>query len=465
MTNLQRWRLYTKDLESPDCFIDWTYYSMISACLQRRVWFYEDSYSLYCNLFNILVGPPATGKSRIIAVEKDFLSDNRLTFKGAAGKVMQMYPVAPDAMTWQRLPDVLYENMRGARCIHNGQILPYKIKYTTESGEVGLKEYMHASLAFVSEELSVLINEENAQVVSVLNQLYDARSLHYSTRSKAAEIGGENERVDNVCTTLMAGSYPEFFNSKVMNAIVLKGFGSRVIFVYAGGPRFCRQFPGISEEQKAAKETLIRHLKALFYVNGEVKLSPEASAYHKEFYESGKLRNNRINRDRRLDYYYGRKNVHWLKLAACMHYGEESESMEIGLATLKSAYKVLTQIEPNMHFTFQSSNRNPTFDAAMHIQSLLRSNTQGLSWKKLWWNCGRNSNRAELQEAIDFLEDTGRISRSGGAGGYVYTLTPEALEDTEEEPNVPVQDTDEKPLESSEPQNVVALNNLKSSVG
>ena len=41
-------------MESPDLFIDWGFYSLISAALQRRVWLYPDSMAIYPNVFTLL---------------------------------------------------------------------------------------------------------------------------------------------------------------------------------------------------------------------------------------------------------------------------------------------------------------------------------------------------------------------------------------------------------------------------
>ena len=46
MTNIEKWRHFLKDLESPDMFVDWGFYSMIATALQRRVWLYPDTFTL-----------------------------------------------------------------------------------------------------------------------------------------------------------------------------------------------------------------------------------------------------------------------------------------------------------------------------------------------------------------------------------------------------------------------------------
>ena len=81
MTNIEKWRHFLKDLESPDIFIDWGFYSMLATALQRRVWLYPDTFTLYPNLFTMLVGPPAAGKSRVISQVSEFIKNQSLIEK------------------------------------------------------------------------------------------------------------------------------------------------------------------------------------------------------------------------------------------------------------------------------------------------------------------------------------------------------------------------------------------------
>ena len=100
MTNLEKWRHYLKDMESPDLFIDWSFYSLISAALQRRVWLYPDSMSIYPNIFTLLVGPPAAGKSRVISQVTDIVKSEKLMeFDAEKNAMVPMYPYGADTTT------------------------------------------------------------------------------------------------------------------------------------------------------------------------------------------------------------------------------------------------------------------------------------------------------------------------------------------------------------------------------
>ena len=78
MSNLEKWRLYLRDFESPDLYIDWGFYFLISTCLQRRVWTSQGINAIYPNLFMLLVGPPACGKSRVVSMISDLIEDSAL---------------------------------------------------------------------------------------------------------------------------------------------------------------------------------------------------------------------------------------------------------------------------------------------------------------------------------------------------------------------------------------------------
>ncbi len=81
---------YTDDLASTKQFRLWSALSAISIALERRVWLQTRVDTLYPNLFVMLVGPPATGKTLAMkrveallrATEKFSLSPTYITGKG-----------------------------------------------------------------------------------------------------------------------------------------------------------------------------------------------------------------------------------------------------------------------------------------------------------------------------------------------------------------------------------------------
>jgi len=116
MTNLEKWRHYLKDIESPDLFIDWGFYNLISTALQRRVWLYPDAMAIFPNIFVLLVGPPASGKSRVISQIADIIKCERLMEPNKEKNTMvPMYPYGADTTTQESLLRMMSKDV----CVHS----------------------------------------------------------------------------------------------------------------------------------------------------------------------------------------------------------------------------------------------------------------------------------------------------------------------------------------------------------
>src|SRR5437899_153738 len=61
-SNYEKWRIFMDWCISPDCYIDFSFYNMIAAALQRRVWTGPKHSPLFANHYTILVGEPGVGK-------------------------------------------------------------------------------------------------------------------------------------------------------------------------------------------------------------------------------------------------------------------------------------------------------------------------------------------------------------------------------------------------------------------
>jgi len=109
MTNLEKWNFYLKDLESPQVFLDWTFYGMISAALQRRLWIGSfGKKEIYPNLYLIFIGPAGVGKSIAANEAKSlFKSFDGFNDKGRPTSIIK---TAPDSVTLEALTRFLHNN-------------------------------------------------------------------------------------------------------------------------------------------------------------------------------------------------------------------------------------------------------------------------------------------------------------------------------------------------------------------
>ena len=399
MTNIEKWRHFLKDLESPDLFIDWGFYSMIATALQRRVWLYPDTFTLYPNLFTMLVGPPAAGKSRVIAQVSEFIKNQLLIEKIPLKKknevkIQPYYPISADTITQEAL--IRYIVKECGR----------EFSYERDSKKI---KSAHFSVGFMIEELAVLLRKNTENIVNMLNQFYDSRDFSYKTKHQGTDI------IKNVCVNMLGGTTPSFIREAFSDKIISQGFTSRVIMIYGDGPRFLRQFPGVDEKQKAMKTEIIEHLKALHKVGGPLTFTDEAEAFHREVYESGKISRDVVNKDHRLETYYGRKNVHLLKLSMIMHFADQTESYCIEKSTVERALRFLAHTEARMHEAYITSGRNVLAEAQRRLMQYIIDAKGPVKYKKLWVTFIDDLNKDELLQCLEFLLATNQIKKAGDA--------------------------------------------------
>ncbi len=397
MTMRDNWRLYLEDLESPDLYIDWGFYFLISSCLQRRVWTSQGINAIYPNLFMLLVGPPACGKSRLISMVSDILQDKELLIMSKDKKhTAPIFPYAADSITAEALSQYLAQECT-------------KI-FQREDGS----DYIHASCTMLVEELGVFLKKRTEDTVNMLNQLYDARNYRYYTKAKG------KDNVQNVCLSLVAGTTPSFIRECFNENLISQGFTSRFVVVYQEQPRFLRQFTGFEDKHMKARAELVQHVKKLSKRCGPIPMSEECAAYHKERYESGSYINNRINSSPKLDMYYARKNIHLQKLALAIQMGKLAESKEIDVDSFKQAEKFIAETEIFMHLSYDLTGRNVIHEFTRKLSDYINSKPEGVSHKRVWLDWHSDLKKDELEAALEFLLQTDQIVAAKQKGKLVY---------------------------------------------
>lgn len=392
MTNLQKWHFYLKDLESPESFIDWSYYSLISFALQRRVWLDGSaSGNLFPNLFVLFIAPPSVGKGQASKPVANIIRSTSLMYLKKDNSVHPMFPCGADTTSMEAFIKELTTSQQ----------------MTAE--EKTSKPYAHCSCCFVVEEFETLINENAKSIVAVLNQVYDADQFRKLT------IGRGEDLVKNVCVSMLASTTPDFIRESFENKIFSQGFMSRFIAVFGKEKRFFRLYPGTSVEQMTVWRQIVDHVRSLHKVCGLCSLSVDSVKWFQSFYESGEMLRSRKNQHPSLDNYWGRLSTHLKKLAMVLHFSEPFEpgDYEIQLPTLQRAWKALQGIEPDMHLAFTSCARNPLHEIQKNIFRFLK-HAGKVNRTNLVLVFSREGNMEEIDECIKVLVDTQQVTFEGG---------------------------------------------------
>ena len=436
MTNYEKWLAYTDGLSSPDNFIQWGWIYTISSCLQRRVWIgntndkghpSEDN-CLFPNMPVILVGEPGVGKGLVIKSvtslvkhwqRKDKTKDDfpaelaamtelsqqaqivqesgnekaaATEYQGHAGKkggeIIKplLFPVAADATTFEALVEAVSESITTINYV----------KYKPD-GTKTLGFYDHCSLCFLLPELSSLLRKRTNDTVNYLLGLYDC-PLDFEYRTK----NSGRDRVRRGCINLLAGTTPGFIQSTFDDSLLDEGFTSRTFFIYASKNRKNQAFiPVLTQQQLEHKAELLKHIKKLSGLYGQVKMGEGVVEFIEEWWnrvESNKKL--RPNQSPKLIPYYARKNIHLLKVAMSIHFGE-SLDMILPLEAVKKALAILDKEELDMHKAIVI-HQNETTKLMAKVLEALKSGKK--DYVQLLCDChGSYKTRKEMDDTLDLL--------------------------------------------------------------
>lgn len=461
LTNFEKWRSYMSGITSPDCYINWGWHYLIAASLQRRVWMGPNHERLFPNMYVILVGEPAVGKGRVTrpineilryhklenpssekpTPKSDMSKEDKATIdalieanfadgtKGEEKKNKRIFekplliPVGASATTWEALVNALANSLR-------------RINYSEYDERIQknvIKIYTHSSLCFCLEEISSMFRKKTEEVARFLLQTYDCGDYEYDTKTP-----GLKDYVKKCCLNLLGGTTPGFMQELFNDRLLTEGFASRCFFIFAARNRFDKMFgTDLTDEQKQHYEDILLHVKKLTSLYGRVQFSEESKAFLEEWWKESQQ--TRPNTSYKLNYYYGRKNIHVQKLAMALHFGESTE-LFIKHETFLRALEILAVEEKKMHLALGIDSNNPLNLPAQKIHKYLVHYSQAFTAKELlveFWGIlpGRPSARENLETVLEHLYISGKITRREGdhpvtgKREYFYSTIKETGED------------------------------------
>lgn len=373
-----------KNIPSPKSFIDFGFYYLIAASLQRRV-FTVGQYNLYPNQYVILVAEPGIGKGLVIRTVSELLSFHKKESvlqqvkqidpelveaiheaERAAAEQGQVYkskfeerlliPMASNATTYEALVHYTSKSIR--------HINIKKWDETLQKDIVGV--YAHSSIAFCLGEMSSLFRKHMEDLVNFLIDAYDGEDYRYTTITRSTDF------VKRPCINLFGGTQPDFIRRVFSDTLLTDGFASRSWFVVENENRFeSIRIPELDTEQLQARFDILNHIKKLTTLYGPVTISDESWIYLDKWWKGN--REARNNTNPKLMSYYSRKNIHVIKLAMAIHFGESLE-MTLNVHDFERAMIALNSIEAKMHLALEFDGKNPLSRVAKKVEEFLIKN-------------------------------------------------------------------------------------------
>lgn len=374
----------TSGVRSPVEFRLWTAIATIASVLERRVYTSTDSGSgrLHPNMFIILAGIPASGKSNAITEARDMLA-----------KIRGIH-IAPDNPSESTFRAALEGSSKNAT---NGS---------------GLTIY--SAMTILCSEFGVLIPKYNEAFLYDLSHIYDNPPIYTAPRTTTRSTTVESPTINMLAAATPAalGRFPE--------SAWGEGFTSRVTFIY-GAPVSTRRNI-LSPRSKVDTSHLQTRLEEFYNeLHGEFDWEPAAAErMDRWFNDEGMAPVPTYNR---LVNYCGRRDIHILKLsmisAVAANHGQT-----VTLTDFERALGWMVAAERNMPDVFramvQKSDDQLLQDAHHFLYTkyanVKREDRKAIPERDIYQFFVNRTTSDKINGLVQMLEKTGRM-RPGLAPG------------------------------------------------
>ncbi len=367
--------------EIPDIFALWCGISGISAVLGRRCFIDMGTYTVFPNLYIVLVaGSGRCRKSTAIGIIERLLRE--------------LEP--PVNLIAQRLsPEGLIDAMRQGMKEAEGKSKPL------------------CEGVVIVDELSTFLTKRNYEIGlgALLTTLFDCKDVfEYRTR------GHGIEDIHNSCLNLLGGSTVDWIRASLPEEAIGGGLTSRIIFVYASKPPAPVARTTFSKAKHQIVQRLHNQLQRLRIVCGEFRLTPDAWKFYEQEYINFYNRSPFYD-ERTLAGYASRRHVHMLKLGMVFACAGESDNL-IDVNHLEGAVKVLENTEAQMPMVIALITANET---GTLVESVFRSvsRTGRISKPQLISRMSHKLTARELEVVVETLTGAGKI-RTEVEGNKIY---------------------------------------------
>lgn len=301
---------------------------MIAASLQRKCSLEWGTFTLYPNMYIVLVGPSGCRKGTAMGPGYSMLRN--LGIKMAA-----------EAITREAL-------IRELKTCTN----------TQASGETML---MHSSLTIFSQELTVFLGYSNMQLMADLCDWFDCRDTWtYRTKSQGVD------EISGVWVNLFGATTPDLIQTTLPRDAIGGGLTARMIMVYAPGKKQSIPIPHLTDDEKTLGLILQSDLEKINMLSGEFKVSDDFVDYWIDWYP--KQDKQKVFDDNRFTGYVERRGMHALKLSMICNASRTSE-MVITSYDLQRAINLLEQVEVDMPKVFSGVGKSPTSDIVTQVMA------------------------------------------------------------------------------------------------
>jgi len=376
MSFISDYLLYSSGNKAPKIFHEWTGVSVIASAIGRRVWVTQGHWNRYPNLYIILVGDPANGKSTAMGIGERLLE--------SLGGV----PIAPAAITKEAMTKVLGEGDNQINISRCG------------------KPYVFSQYSIFSNEMVTLLGTAPIGMIEFFTDVWDKES-EFVVVTK----GKGTDKIINPFINILGCMTPEKTSNLLKTSIIDGGFSRRCIFVYNNKRGKAVPRPVVTPEQREAESRCLQRLKKIREIRGEFTWQKESEEFFDSWFAKNEIELN-TRSDLVLQGYFGSKHELLLKTTMCLALAESDETVLTPLH-MKKALDLLGRTEINLGRVFRASGDNKEAALAERIISRLEhardQNLGPVLGKVIYKELFDDGNRDEIYRTLYQLLNTDQI--------------------------------------------------------
>jgi len=410
---IEQYLEYTAKTECPKFFHRWTAINSLAAYLGRSIHFKHGHFTIYPNLYTMLIGSPGTKKSSAIKIGAKLIKQaGYKTF--AAKKTRQEKFLLDLAEQSERR----FMAQGGSLTAEGSDILEQNL-FGTEEQEDPADAYLDrppAEMYVAADEFNNFIGINNLDFVSILGELWDYEGV-YDYKLKSAD----SVFIPHPTVNILGGNTPTGFAHAFPPETIGQGFFSRLLLVYGEPTGVKYTFPPEpSEELQGVLIHTLHRIKA--EVSGEVELTPEAEEAIDKIYHTWEGLD-----DMRFEHYANRRLAHLIKLCMVVMASRISTRME--KRDVIEANTLLTFTELLMPKALGEFGRSKNSAVAHRVMAVIDAANAPITLQGIWKAVHQDlDNRNQLIEMLNNLQVADKIQPVGG--GYLPLKPVRDLEAT-----------------------------------
>ena len=365
---------YTSKQESPEQFHVWSAISIIASALGRSCWMNRGYYTLFPNMYVVLV------------------AESALCRKSTSTKL---------AMQLLRYT--------GKDIINEKLTMAYLYKHLAKASKGTGTD---AALVIYAPELGVFLGSDAhaTGLVAAITSLYDCPEIaEYLTKNSGQDV------IHNPVINILGATTLDWMSTNLPGESVEGGFTSRVIFVVEDAPRHRIAWPKVTSVETDLKSKLIEDLLQINALKGQFKVTDEAMEMFNTWYIECKEPD-----DPRLRGFFGRKGDHILKAAMIMSVATRDDLL-LDAIHIDLAIQAIEKVEKKMPIAFRGVAFSKSAKNVDRILSQIEKAGGKVEHAKLLKKNSCYLNGKEFAEVIQTLIDSEQIFPVlfGNKKGYV----------------------------------------------